>query len=47
MLPLVLNADVLGLEAFASHHVPLEDAADAYERFQKKDDGDVKVVFRP
>jgi threonine dehydrogenase-like Zn-dependent dehydrogenase len=47
LLPLVLDGDVLGLESFASHHVPLGDAADAYERFQKKEDGYFKVVFTP
>jgi threonine dehydrogenase-like Zn-dependent dehydrogenase len=39
--------DVLGVESFATHHVPLDEAPQAYESFQKKDDGAVKVVFRP
>jgi threonine dehydrogenase-like Zn-dependent dehydrogenase len=38
---------VLGLETFASHHLPLEEGADAYARFQKKEDGYFKVVFQP
>ena len=39
--------DVLGVESFATHHLPLEEAPDAYETFQKKEDGAVKIVFRP
>jgi threonine dehydrogenase-like Zn-dependent dehydrogenase len=39
--------DVLGVESFATHHLALEDAPDAYESFQKKQDGAVKIVFRP
>jgi threonine dehydrogenase-like Zn-dependent dehydrogenase len=47
MLPLVLDGDPLGLETFASHHLPLADAPQAYESFQKKEDDYFKVVFRP
>ena len=48
ILPLVIDeADPLGTERFATHHVPLEEAPGAYERFQKKEDGTFKVVFRP
>ena len=47
ILPLVSEADVLQVEDFASHHLPLEDASKAYEMFQKKQDGAVKVIFRP
>jgi len=39
--------DPLGVESFATHHVPLADAPAAYEMFQKKKDGAFKVVFRP
>ncbi len=39
--------DPLGVEAFATHHVPLAEAPAAYEMFQKKQDGAFKVVFRP
>ncbi|HRK46394.1 MAG TPA: glutathione-dependent formaldehyde dehydrogenase, partial [Nocardioides sp.] len=39
--------DVLGTEGFATHHLPLEEAPAAYETFQKKEDGAVKVVFKP
>ncbi|MEV7397362.1 zinc-dependent alcohol dehydrogenase [Aeromicrobium sp. NPDC092404] len=41
------DADVLGVESLATHHVPLEDAAGAYEMFQKKQDGCIKVVLKP
>jgi threonine dehydrogenase-like Zn-dependent dehydrogenase len=48
ILPLVTgDDDPLGVEGFATHHVPLADAARAYEMFQKKEDGAVKVVFTP
>jgi threonine dehydrogenase-like Zn-dependent dehydrogenase len=47
LLPLVTDADVLGVEDFASHRLPLEDAPGAYQRFQKKQDGTVKVLFQP
>ena len=41
------DEDVLGLEGFATHHLTLDEAPDAYETFQKKQDGAVKIVFRP
>jgi threonine dehydrogenase-like Zn-dependent dehydrogenase len=41
------DEDVLGVESFATHHLPLEEAPDAYATFQKKEDGAVKIVFRP
>jgi threonine dehydrogenase-like Zn-dependent dehydrogenase len=47
ILPLLVDGDPLGVDDFASHHVPLCDAPQAYEMFQKKEDGAVKVVFRP
>ncbi len=47
ILPLLSDADPLGVDTFATHHVPLEEAPRAYEMFQKKQDGAVKVVFNP
>ena len=47
LLPLVVDDDVLGLESFHSHRLPLEAAPDAYEMFQRKDDGAFKVLFDP
>jgi threonine dehydrogenase-like Zn-dependent dehydrogenase len=45
--PLLVDGDPLGAESFASHHVPLDEAPDAYEQFQKKEDGCFKVVLTP
>jgi threonine dehydrogenase-like Zn-dependent dehydrogenase len=39
--------DVLGVETLATHRVSLEEAPAAYEMFQKKQDGCVKVVLKP
>jgi threonine dehydrogenase-like Zn-dependent dehydrogenase len=47
LLPLVNDGDPLGAEGFASHHLPLERAPEAYEKFQKKEDGFVKVLLQP
>jgi threonine dehydrogenase-like Zn-dependent dehydrogenase len=46
-MPLLSDDDPLGVDTFATHHVPLSEAPAAYERFQKKEDGTVKVVFTP
>ncbi|MDK1472854.1 zinc-dependent alcohol dehydrogenase [Streptomyces sp. 549] len=47
ILPLLTDQDPLGVEDFATHHVPLTEAPDAYKLFQEKKDGMVKVVFQP
>ncbi|MBA3408212.1 MAG: glutathione-dependent formaldehyde dehydrogenase [Solirubrobacterales bacterium] len=48
IMPLVTrDDDPLGTESFATHHVALEEAPDAYEKFQKKEDGFFKVLFKP
>jgi threonine dehydrogenase-like Zn-dependent dehydrogenase len=48
ILPLAIDdADPLGVENFHTHIVPLEEAPAAYEMFQKKTDGAIKVLFRP
>ncbi len=41
------DEDPLGTEGFATHKLPLEDAPQAYETFQKKRDGAFKVIFQP
>jgi len=41
------DEDVLGVESFATHHLPLDDAPSAYADFRDKKDGMVKVVFNP
>ena len=47
IMPLLLDNDPLGVEGFASHHLPLDAAPQAYEKFQKKEDGYVKVLLQP
>jgi threonine dehydrogenase-like Zn-dependent dehydrogenase len=47
LLPLVVDGDVLGVDTFATHHLPLADAPTAYEMFQKKQDHAIKILFRP
>ena len=48
ILPLLTGTDdPLGVDDFATHRLPLSDAAAAYEQFQKKTDGTVKVLFQP
>ncbi|MBD8607304.1 alcohol dehydrogenase catalytic domain-containing protein [Aeromicrobium fastidiosum] len=48
LLPLAEDSsDPLGLESFATHHLTLEEAPAAYEMFQKKQDGAIKVLFKP
>ena len=41
------DADVLGLESLATHHLSLEQAPHGYEIFQKKQDGCIKVILQP
>jgi threonine dehydrogenase-like Zn-dependent dehydrogenase len=48
IMPLVTDdADPLDTEGLATHRLPLERAPDAYEMFQKKRDGAIKVVLAP
>jgi threonine dehydrogenase-like Zn-dependent dehydrogenase len=48
ILPLLTDdGDPLGVDDFATHHLPLEEAPEAYEKFQKKEDGMVKVLLQP
>lgn len=44
---LTQDEDVLGVESFATHHLPLDEAPRAYADFRDKKDGMVKVVFQP
>jgi threonine dehydrogenase-like Zn-dependent dehydrogenase len=47
LMPLVTgDGDPLGVEDLATHKVPLEQAPHAYEIFQKKQDGAIKVLFQ-
>jgi threonine dehydrogenase-like Zn-dependent dehydrogenase len=47
ILPLLSDADPLGVDDFVTHRLPLDDAPRAYEMFQKKEDGAIKVVLTP
>jgi threonine dehydrogenase-like Zn-dependent dehydrogenase len=47
IMALLMDGDPLGTEGFATHHLPLGQAPDAYEKFQKKQDGYVKVLLQP
>jgi threonine dehydrogenase-like Zn-dependent dehydrogenase len=47
ILPLLQNGDPLGTEGFHTHQLALEEAPKAYEMFQKKQSGAVKVLLKP
>jgi threonine dehydrogenase-like Zn-dependent dehydrogenase len=41
------DGDPLGVDGFATHGLPLDEAPQAYEMFQRKRDGAVKIVLKP
>ncbi len=45
ILPLLVDEDPLGVDDFATHRMPLEQAPEAYAMFQQKADGMVKVLL--
>ena len=47
IMPLLTDDDPLGVDTFATHVLPLDDAPHAYDIFQKKQDGAVKVMLQP
>ncbi|TVX96405.1 glutathione-dependent formaldehyde dehydrogenase [Mycolicibacterium porcinum] len=47
ILPLLGDDDPLGVDDFATHVLPLDQAPHGYEIFQKKQDGAVKVMLKP
>lgn len=47
IMPLLTDDDPLGVDSFATHHLSLSQAPDAYDMFQKKRDGAVKILLRP
>jgi threonine dehydrogenase-like Zn-dependent dehydrogenase len=48
IMPLLTgDGDPLGVDTFATHRVPIDDAPQAYEDFQQKKNGTVKVLLRP
>jgi threonine dehydrogenase-like Zn-dependent dehydrogenase len=47
IMPLLTDDDPLGVDGFATHRLSLDDAPRAYETFQKKQSGMVKVILKP
>ena len=47
IMPLLTDDDPLGVDSFASHAMPLDEAAHGYHIFQKKKDGAVKITLKP
>jgi threonine dehydrogenase-like Zn-dependent dehydrogenase len=48
ILPLLTgDGDPLGVDGFATHHLPIDDAPRAYEIFQKKEDNAFKILLKP
>lgn len=47
ILPLLGDDDPLGVDGFATHILPLDEAPHGYDIFQKKQDGAVKIVLKP
>jgi threonine dehydrogenase-like Zn-dependent dehydrogenase len=47
ILPHLTDGDPFDTENFHTHRVPIDEAPGAYEKFQKKEDGTVKVLLKP
>ncbi|POX58299.1 glutathione-dependent formaldehyde dehydrogenase [Streptomyces sp. Ru62] len=47
ILPYLTDEDPLGVQDFATHRLPLTEAPHAYEMFQRKQDGAVKILMQP
>ncbi|HEX2299529.1 MAG TPA: zinc-dependent alcohol dehydrogenase [Pseudonocardiaceae bacterium] len=47
IMGLLTDDDPLGVEGFATHTLPLDQAPEGYDMFQKKRDGAVKVLLKP
>ena len=47
IMPLLTDGDPLGTDEFATHHLTLDEAPQAYEMFQRKEDGAVKILLNP
>ncbi|MFE5855339.1 alcohol dehydrogenase catalytic domain-containing protein [Streptomyces sp. NPDC056500] len=47
ILPLLTDEDPLGVDAFATHRLPLEEGPQAYKTFQDKQDGMIKTLLVP
>ncbi|MFI7022087.1 hypothetical protein [Micromonospora sp. NPDC049900] len=47
IVPLLTDEDPLGVSDLLTHRLPLDRAPLAYQMFQRKEDGYVKVVLNP
>jgi threonine dehydrogenase-like Zn-dependent dehydrogenase len=47
ILPLLTDADPLGVDDFATHRIPISQGPEAYSTFQKKQDGAIKYLVQP
>jgi threonine dehydrogenase-like Zn-dependent dehydrogenase len=47
IMPFLTDEDPLGVDEFATHRLPLAQASDAYDLFQHKADGAVKIMLKP
>ena len=48
IMPLFVDAcDPLAVEDLATHEMPLDEAPQGYEIFQKKEDGATKILLQP
>ena len=47
IMPLLTDDDPLGVDSFATHTLPLGEAPHAYDIFQNKQDGAVKIILKP
>ncbi|MEU6390843.1 alcohol dehydrogenase catalytic domain-containing protein [Streptomyces sp. NPDC046939] len=47
ILPHLTDEDPLGVDGFATHHLPLSEGPQAYATFQAKKDGMVKTLLQP
>ncbi|MEU2712018.1 zinc-dependent alcohol dehydrogenase [Streptomyces sp. NPDC007205] len=47
IMPYLTDEDPLGVEDFATHRLPLTEAPHAYEMFQRKQDGAIKILMQP
>lgn len=47
ILPLLTEGNAFDVDNFPTHYLPLEEASHAYDIFQKKEDGAIKIVLKP
>ncbi|MFF4042865.1 zinc-dependent alcohol dehydrogenase [Streptomyces sp. NPDC001816] len=47
IMPYLTDEDPLGVDDFATHRLPLDEAPTAYEMFQHKQDGAIKILMQP